>query len=322
MSPEELKTYVADGGQQMIAVPELEVRQVDPDKIAVDEMNERQNEPLATEDLEDSIAENGVVEPPVCRVRDADARMPYSVIQGQRRVAAAQTVGVDTIPILVGEFDDKTALVRSITENVKSNRKEVTTESRAAAIWQLWKIVVEEDDEMELEEFKYPRPTEISNLLGVNTMTASNWIEPLRSEFSGSKIDPRERFNNDNIKSFNLSENIADMSPEKLRIIRTQISGGGDDAAEIAERVQQEDLSIDDVKKVAEVEAEDTEEAIQAVKQAKRAAEKTEGYVLEQYQFGSTTSEGLAKASRNMGATREQVIQTAVKNFLREEGFI
>jgi hypothetical protein len=303
-------------------VPELEVRQVDPDKIAVDKMNERRNEPLATEELEDSIAENGVVEPPVCRVRDKDATVPYSVVQGQRRVAAAQTVGVDTIPILVGEFDDKTALVRSITENVKSNRKEVTTMSRAAAIWQLWKLVVEEEDDKQLEDFKYPRPAKISTLLGVPIGTASYWIEPLRKEFSGSEIDVRETFNNDDTQSLSQSTNIADISPEKLRTIREDLSGGGKDAVEVAKRVQEEDLSIDDVKKVAEVDADSTEEAIEAVKTAKKAAEKTEGYVLDQMQFGTTTSEGLAKATRQMGTTREQVVQTAVKNFLREEGFL
>jgi Icc-related predicted phosphoesterase len=321
MSPEELKNYVTDGGQQLDAVPELEVRQVDPDKIAVDEMNERQNEPLATEDLEDSIAENGVVEPPVCRVRDEDARIPYSVIQGQRRVAAAQTVGVDTIPILVGKFDDKTALVRSITENVKSNRKEVTTESRAAAIWQLWKLIIERDDDRNIDQYKYPRASEVATLLGVPPQTAQDWVEPLRKEFSDTEIDPRKNFKSDENNEL-FSDKISDISPKKLRVIRNQISGGGEDAVEIAKRVQEEGLSIQDVKKVADVGAEDTEEAIQAVKQAKKAAKETEGYVLEQYQFGSNTSEGLAQASRKMGTTREQVIQTAVKNFLREEGFL
>jgi Icc-related predicted phosphoesterase len=284
-------------------------------------MNERQNEPLATEDLEDSIAENGIVEPPVCRVRDADARVPYSVIQGQRRVAAAQTAGVDTIPILVGVFDDKTALIRSITENIKSNRKEVTTQSRAAAIWQLWKLHIEEDDDREIDDYRYPRAAEVARLLGVPPQTAQNWVEPLREEFSGTEIDPRKNFKSDKNNEL-FSDKISDISPKKLRVIRNQISGGGEDAVEIAKRVQEEDLSLNDVKKVADVGSEDTEEAIQAVKKAKKAAEETEGYVLEQYQFGTITSEGLAKASRNMGATREQVIQTAVKNFLREEGFI
>jgi len=321
MTPEQFRDYVTDGGQQLDAVPELEVRQVDPDKIAVDEMNERRNEPLATEELEDSIAENGVVEPPVCRVRDEDARRPYTVVQGQRRVAAAQTVGVDTIPILIGEFDDKTALIRSITENVKSNRKEVTTQSRAAAIWQLWKLVIEEDDDKEIENYKYPPARDVANLLGVPVATAQWWTEPLRKEFDGTEIDPRDSLNHEK-KVPGLSTNLSDISPKKLQVIRNQISGGGEDAVEVAKRVQEEDLSINDVKKVADVDAESTEEAIEAVKTAKKAAEKTEGYVLDQMQFGTTTSEGLAKATRQMGSTREQVVQTAVKNFLREEGFL
>jgi hypothetical protein len=321
MTPEKFRDYVTDGGQQLDAVPELDVRQVDPDKIAVDEMNERRNEPLATEELEDSIAENGVVEPPVCRVRDEDARRPYTVVQGQRRVAAAQTVGVDMIPILIGEFDDKTALIRSITENVKSNRKEVTTQSRAAAIWQLWKLVIEADDDRQLKDYRYPRANEIANLLGIPTTTANRWVEPLRKEFDGTELDPRENFNTDqNPQEY--STNLSDISTKKLGVIRNQISGGGEDAVEVAKRIQEEELSIEDVKKVADVDTESTEEAIEAVKTAKKAAEKTEGYVLDQMQFGTTTSEGLAKATRQMGSTREQVVQTAVKNFLREEGFL
>jgi len=321
MTPEQLRDYVTDGGQHLNAVPELEVRQVDPDKIAVDEMNERRNEPLATEELEDSIAENGVVEPPVCRVRDEDATVPYTVVQGQRRVAAAQTIGVNTIPILIGEFDDKTALIRSITENVKSNRKEVTTQSRAAAIWQLWKLVIEADDDRQLKDYRYPRANEIANLLGIPTTTANRWVEPLRKEFDGTELDPRENFNTDqNPQEY--STNLSDISTKKLGVIRNQISGGGEDAVEVAKRIQEEELSIEDVKKVADVDTESTEEAIEAVKTAKKAAEKTEGYVLDQMQFGTTTSEGLAKATRQMGSTREQVVQTAVKNFLREEGFL
>jgi len=139
---------------------------------------------------------------------------------------------------------------------------------------------------------------------------------------SDSKIDVRKTFNNDEFGSLKESANIADISPEKLRTIRKELSGGGDDAFEVAKRVQEEELSIEDVKKVADVDAESTEEAIETVKTAKKAAKKTEGYVLDQMQFGTTTSEGLAEATRQMGTTREQVVQTAVKNFLREEGFL
>jgi len=70
MTPDDL-TELPDGGVEVAeGMTNLQIRQVDPNDIAVDEMNERKDEPLATEDLERSVAENGVVEPPVCRVRD------------------------------------------------------------------------------------------------------------------------------------------------------------------------------------------------------------------------------------------------------------
>jgi ParB family chromosome partitioning protein len=140
MTPDDL-TELPDGGVEVAeGMTNLQIRQIDPDDIAVDEMNERKDEPLATEELEKSVAENGVVEPPVCRVRDPDAEVPYAVVQGQRRVSAAQAVQLDEIPVLIGEFEDKRALIRSITENIKAGRKDVTTKSRAAAIWELWKL--------------------------------------------------------------------------------------------------------------------------------------------------------------------------------------
>jgi hypothetical protein len=154
-------------------------------------MNERQDEPLATEELERSVGENGVVEPPVCRVRDEDAEVPYAVVQGQRRVAAAQAVQLDEIPVLVGEFDDKRALIRSITENIKAGRKEVTTKSRAAAIWELWKLDEGEDPD------PIPSPSRIASLLGVGNSTASKWIEPLRTEYANTAIDPRVKDSTD-----------------------------------------------------------------------------------------------------------------------------
>jgi ParB/RepB/Spo0J family partition protein len=311
MSPEELKTYVTDGGQQLDAVPELEVRQVDPDKIAVDEMNERQDEPLATEDLERSVAENGVVEPPVCRVRDEDARVPYSVIQGQRRVAAAQAVQLDEIPIFVGEFEDKEALIRSITENLDASRKEVTTKSRAGAIWKLWKI----DQGEGCEEI--PSPARISDLLGANQYTVSDWIEPLRAEYAETVINPRvdDLTDEDNP---HLSEELEDVGVKKLKTIRQVASG--EKAEELVKKVVREDMSQTEVKEAVDKVGNNTDpfEAIEEVQREKEIAD----YVVDKMRFGSDTTRGLKQAERTTGKTRDELIKDAVDYYLREEGFI
>jgi ParB/RepB/Spo0J family partition protein len=311
MSPEEVKNYVTDGGQQMVAVPELEVRQVDPDKIAVDEMNERVDEPLATEDLERSVAENGVVEPPVCRVRDMEARMPYSVVQGQRRVAAAQAVQLDEIPILVGEFEDKEALIRSITENIDASREGVTTKTRAGAIWRLWKMNQGEDCD------PVPSPAIISDLLGTPQSTVARWIEPLREQYAETVINPRVN-NPTGHTEYDLSNELEDVSPAKLERIRQVASG--EKAEELVKKAIREDMTPADVKQaVSKVDKEtDAFEAFEEVQREKEIAD----YVVNKMRFGSDTTRGLKQAARTTGKNRDELIKDAVDYYLREEGFI
>jgi hypothetical protein len=309
-------TTLPDGGVEVAEeMTNLQIRQIDPDKIAVDEMNERQDEPLATEELERSVGENGVVEPPVCRVRDEDAEVPYAVVQGQRRVAAAQAVQLDEIPVLIGEFDDKRALIRSITENIKAGKKEVTTKTRAAAIWELWKLDQGGDCD------PVPRPKRIGELLGVSNQTASTWIEPLRSEYANTAIDPRVRDETDNGVQ-NLSVDLDDVSADKLTRIRSIASD--DTAEELVRRVEEEDLSVADVREMVQLDdaGEKPFQALEQVKQAREAAEEARGFMLDRVSFGDQTGGAIAQAARASGKNKSAVVKDAVQYYLREEGFL
>jgi len=314
MTPEELVATTDGGTDALEAVPDLELRMVGPEAIAVDPMNERTDEPLETEELERSVAENGVVEPPVCRVRDADAKVPYTVVQGQRRVTAAQAVQLDEIPILVGEFDDKRALIRSITENIKAGRKDVTTKTRAAAIWELWKLDKDDPDPV-------PSPAWASNILGVPSGTASKWIEPLRSEYANTAIDPRVSEETDPLVE-NVSESIDDIGGNKLEAIRKFASG--DTAEEIVKRVAEEDLSYRDVREIYKQPGseEDPFQALEEVKRAKEASEEARGFMLDRMRFGGQTGGAIEQAARATGKDKSAVIKDAVQYYLREEGYL
>lgn len=315
MTPDDL-TELPDGGVEVAeGMTNLQIRQVDPNDIAVDEMNERKDEPLATEELEKSVAENGVVEPPVCRVRDPDAEVPYAVVQGQRRVSAAQAVQLDQIPVLVGEFDDKRALIRSITENIKAGRKDVTTKSRAAAIWELWKLDQGEDCD------PVPSPARISSLLGVNRQTATNWIEPLRSEYANTAIDPRVREETDD-RLEDLSVNLEDVSVDKLTEIRSIASD--DTAEELVRRVEEEDLSVTDVREMVQLQdaGENPFQALEQVKQAREAAEEARGFMLDRVSFGDQTGGAIAQAARASGKNKSEIVKDAVRYYLRDEGYL
>ena len=313
MTPQELKE-MTDGGTALKDVPGLELEMVDPEKIAVDPMNERTDEPLDTEELERSVAQTGVVEPPVCRVASEDAKVPYTVVQGQRRVTAAQAVKLDEIPILVGEFEDEEALVRSITENIKAGRKEVSTKTRAAAIWKLWVMMKDDPDEL-------VSPKWVAQKLGVPTGTAAQWVMPLRSEYAGTVIDPRVNTET-NPDNRDVSEEIQDVSTKKLETITSVATG--ETAEELVREAVESDLSQRDLAEMTKQPgaAEDPFQALEEVKMAKEASEETRGFMLNRMRFGDKTGGALRQAARATGKDKSVVVKDAVGYYLREEGYL
>lgn len=80
--------------------------------------NPRRN--FAEEDLADlaqSIREHGIVQPVVVRPAAVEGR--FEIIAGERRWRAAQKAGLNQVPVIVREVDDKAALELAIVENVQ-----------------------------------------------------------------------------------------------------------------------------------------------------------------------------------------------------------
>lgn len=70
------------------------------------------------EDLAQSIREHGVVQPIVVRPAP-DQPDRFELIAGERRWRASQRAGIDTIPVIVRDVDDRVALEIAIIENVQ-----------------------------------------------------------------------------------------------------------------------------------------------------------------------------------------------------------
>lgn len=92
-------------------------RRVPIDLVVRNPKNPRKH--FAEEDLQDlasSIRQHGIVQPVVVRpVSDGK----HEIIAGERRWRAAQLAGLNEIPVLVREVDDRTALELAIVENVQ-----------------------------------------------------------------------------------------------------------------------------------------------------------------------------------------------------------
>ncbi|MBX3596560.1 MAG: ParB/RepB/Spo0J family partition protein [Rhizobiaceae bacterium] len=84
-------------------------------------------------DLAQSIREHGVVQPVV--VRPGAESGHYEIIAGERRWRAAQRAGLTSIPVIVREVNDRTALELAIIENVQ--RSDLNPVEEAAGYQQL-----------------------------------------------------------------------------------------------------------------------------------------------------------------------------------------
>jgi len=327
MIEEAAARYIADGGSvtQVEEVTGLKFTTVHPDQVAVDPMNERTEDTLDTEALEDSIREVGIVEPPVCRPLE-DSKKDYGVVQGQRRVTAAQIVGLDEIPILVGDFDDLEALTRSISENISAARKDVSTNSRAAAIWRWW-VLWNIDRGDEVEPTKMPQPSLVGEKFGVHPKTAEEWMQPLHEDYAGTELDPRVNILYEQSGDQNESIKNPDISPSVLSEVR-RMGFDKDEAVEVVKEVQKNALTQDELRKVANMKKNprldvNVHEAIEAQVEAREAARKaTERFMLKRFYVSGAMAKGLRAAESQLGKPREDVVKIAVERYLETEGYI
>jgi ParB family chromosome partitioning protein len=87
-------------------------------------------EPEATAGLAASVRHQGVLQPVVVRPRSAGG---YELIAGERRWRAAREAGLETLPALVRETDDRETLLLSLVENVAREDLSPVEEARAYA---------------------------------------------------------------------------------------------------------------------------------------------------------------------------------------------
>jgi len=84
--------------------------------------------PESLQDLADSIAAQGVVQPIVVRSIGTNR---YEIIAGERRWRAAQMAGLHEIPAVVREVDDRSAIAIALIENIQRENLNPLEEARA-----------------------------------------------------------------------------------------------------------------------------------------------------------------------------------------------
>jgi len=106
-----------------------ELRHLDVDLIERGPWQPREHfDEAALQELADSIATQGVVQPIVVR-KKADGR--FEIVAGERRWRATQKAGLSKIPAVIKTFDDQTAAAVSLIENIQRENLNPLEESTA-----------------------------------------------------------------------------------------------------------------------------------------------------------------------------------------------
>ena len=105
---ESAKLNDASGNSRRLAITALIANRQNP---------RRDFDPDQLEELTSSIREKGVMQPLLVRPSDEPGR--YEIIAGERRWRAAQKAGLNEVPVIIREADDREALELAIIENVQ-----------------------------------------------------------------------------------------------------------------------------------------------------------------------------------------------------------
>ena len=93
------------------------INEIELAKIKVNPNQPRRDfDPVALQELADSIAEIGIIQPVTLRKIDEDQ---YQLIAGERRFRASQLAGMETIPAYIRTADDENMMEMALIENIQ-----------------------------------------------------------------------------------------------------------------------------------------------------------------------------------------------------------
>jgi len=215
----------APRGQRTVPIEFLRPNPRNPRKVFDDE---------ALEELASSIRERGLIQPIIVRAVP-NLLDVYEIIAGERRWRGAQRAGLNEVPVVVIEADDRLALEIAIIENVQ--RTDLNPIEEAIGYEQL------------MAEFHYSQ-NDLAQVIGKSRSHVANTLRLLRLP------DSIKRQVNDGILSAGHAR--------ALLSVR--------DPEAVAERIIAQGLNVRDVERIAQEEARGSEEA--ASRQARPRREK------------------------------------------------
>lgn len=273
--------------------PIVGVEQVDISKLVPSKFNVRRR--AGQEDvteLANSIEQHGVLEPIIVRKHDGK----FEVIVGSLRVRAAQEVGLKQVPAVIKDISDEEARVESLIENIQ--RHTLGPDDEADAFGELYRMVKSATKVAEMVGCSETRVKDSLKIKGL--------IDTLKSTVGPAKTErileeaPRKRVLSDVAR---VAETVYRNQPKK--------------AVRLAQEVV--DLPEAEAKRVLDRVRTYPEKPIEQIKEEALYAPQS---VNIEVQFGSKVIRAIDKAVVAHKSSREEIVELAVRTWLKDEGYL
>lgn len=152
ISNEEVKTSGSS------SINEIELSKISPNP----NQPRREFDPIALQELADSISEVGIIQPITLRKINEDS---YQIIAGERRFRASQIAGLNTIPAYIKTANDENVMEMALIENIQ--REDLNSLEIALAYQHL------------IEQYELTQER-LSERVGKNRTTITNYLRLLR----------------------------------------------------------------------------------------------------------------------------------------------
>ena len=156
-------------------------------------------------ELAESIRENGIMQPLVVRPREGG----YELIAGERRWRASQMAGLATVPIVIRNVDDRTALELALVENLQRENLDPIEEAKGYA--QLM-------DQFDLTQ------EEIATKVGKNRATVANTLRLIKLPAEVQAYVRNGLFSSGHAKAILGLKNAKDQIAAAKRVIKKELS--------------------------------------------------------------------------------------------------
>ena len=163
MQCQKLKTYMETGRVVFLPARSIRPNPSQPRKVF---------QPEALQELAESIRRHGILQPLSVRRTEGG----YELIAGERRLRAAQMVGLNEIPCIVMNMDDRESSLAAMVENLQRQDLDFVEEARGLSLlMEKWSMSQEQ----------------LAKLLGLSQSAIANKLRCPKPPFPGDQLIAR-----------------------------------------------------------------------------------------------------------------------------------